>query len=51
MALDETLNQGKIAEACICYTGDILDDSRTKYNLDYLSLIHIWVSDVSPRVS
>ena len=34
-ALDETLNQGKIAEACICYTGDILDDSRTKYNLDY----------------
>ncbi|WP_428257641.1 pyruvate carboxylase [Gallibacter sp. Marseille-QA0791] len=35
MALDETLNQGKIAEACICYTGDILDDSRTKYNLDY----------------
>ena len=25
IALDETLNQGKIAEACICYTGDILD--------------------------
>lgn len=35
VALDETLNQGKIAEACICYTGDILDESRTKYNLDY----------------
>ncbi len=35
VALDETLNQGKIAEACICYTGDILDDSRTKYNLEY----------------
>ncbi len=35
VALDETLNQGKVAEACICYTGDILDDSRTKYNLDY----------------
>ena len=35
VALDETLNQGKIAEACICYTGDILDDSRIKYNLDY----------------
>ena len=35
VALDETLNQGKLAEACICYTGDILDDSRTKYNLDY----------------
>lgn len=35
VALDETLNQGKIAEACICYTGDILDESREKYNLDY----------------
>ncbi len=35
VALDETLNQGKIAEACICYTGDILDSSRDKYNLDY----------------
>ncbi len=35
VALDETLNQGKLAEACICYTGDILDESRTKYNLAY----------------
>lgn len=35
VALDEVLNQGKIAEATLCYTGDILDESRTKYNLDY----------------
>lgn len=35
IALDETLNQGKIAEACLCYTGDILDESKTKYNLKY----------------
>ena len=35
VALDETLNQGKIAEACICYTGDILDESRDKYSLKY----------------
>ncbi len=35
IALDETLNQGKVAEACICYTGDILDSSREKYNLGY----------------
>ena len=35
VALDETLNQGKIAEACICYTGDILDETRNKYTLDY----------------
>lgn len=35
IALDETLKQGKLAEACMCYTGDILDKSRTKYNLEY----------------
>ena len=35
VALDEVLNQGKVAEACICYTGDILDESRDKYNLQY----------------
>lgn len=26
---------GGIAEAALCYTGDILDPKRTKYNLDY----------------
>lgn len=35
IALDEVLKQDKIAEACMCYTGDILDSSKTKYNLDY----------------
>src|SRR5699024_421280 len=35
VAIDEVLKQGKIAEGCICCTGDILDESRTKYNLDY----------------
>ena len=35
VALDETLNQGMIAEPCLCYTGDILDSSKTKYTLSY----------------
>ena len=35
VALDETLKQNKVAEACMCYTGDILDETRTKYTLDY----------------
>lgn len=35
ISIDEVLKSGKIAEACICYTGDILDDTKTKYNLDY----------------
>lgn len=35
VAMDEVLAQGKVAEPAICYTGDILDESRDKYNLDY----------------
>ncbi|OJV63984.1 MAG: pyruvate carboxylase [Clostridiales bacterium 38-18] len=35
IAIDEVLNTGKIAEACICYTGDILDTYRDKYSLEY----------------
>lgn len=35
VAIDEVLNQGKVAEACMCYTGDILDDNRDKYSLKY----------------
>ncbi|PLS06416.1 pyruvate carboxylase [Neobacillus cucumis] len=35
VAIDAVRQSGKIAEAAICYTGDILDPSRVKYNLDY----------------
>ncbi|WP_347176187.1 pyruvate carboxylase [Tissierella sp. Yu-01] len=35
IAIDEVLKTDKIAEACICYTGDILDENRDKYNLEY----------------
>ncbi|MGI5891918.1 MAG: pyruvate carboxylase [Bacillota bacterium] len=35
VAMDEVQKQGKVVEACICYTGDILDESREKYNLKY----------------
>ncbi|WP_431307243.1 pyruvate carboxylase [Ferdinandcohnia quinoae] len=35
LAIDEVRNNGKIAEAAICYTGDITDPLRTKYNLQY----------------
>lgn len=35
VAIDEVLKTGKVAEACICYTGDILDESRDKYSLEY----------------
>ncbi|WP_312700743.1 pyruvate carboxylase [Sedimentibacter sp.] len=35
VAIDEVLNQNKIVEASICYTGDILDEKRDKYSLKY----------------
>ncbi|WP_100404605.1 pyruvate carboxylase [Bacillus solitudinis] len=35
LAIDSVRKSGKIAEAAICYTGDILDQSRSKYDLNY----------------
>jgi len=34
-AIDQVRKENKIAEACICYTGNIEDASRTKYSLKY----------------
>ena len=35
VAMDEVLNQGKICQATICYTGDILDPKRDRFTLEY----------------
>ncbi len=35
VALDAVREAGKIAEAAICYTGDLLDPKRERYGLDY----------------
>ena len=35
VAMDEVLKQGKLCEATVCYTGDILDPKRDKYTLKY----------------
>lgn len=35
LAIDAVRKTGKIAEAAICYTGDILDPTRRKYDLNY----------------
>lgn len=34
-SVEEVLRCGKVAEVAICYTGDILDKTRTKYTLEY----------------
>ena len=35
ISIEEVIKSGKVAEACICYTGDILNNKKDKYNLDY----------------
>jgi len=35
VAMDAVLASGKICEAAICYTGNLLDPARTKYDLQY----------------
>ncbi|MCL2827162.1 MAG: pyruvate carboxylase [Oscillospiraceae bacterium] len=35
VSIDEVLKQNKVAEGYICYTGDISDPSRDKYDLKY----------------
>ncbi len=35
VAIDAVRQSGKIAEAAICYTGDIMDSNRPKYHIDY----------------
>lgn len=35
VAIEATLDTGKVAEAAICYTGDITDPNRDKYTLKY----------------
>nr|WP_276541798.1 pyruvate carboxylase [Bacillus infantis] len=35
VAIEAVRDTGKIAEAAICYTGDISDSTRTKYDLEY----------------
>jgi pyruvate carboxylase len=35
LAIEAVRNTGMLAEAAVCYTGDILDPKRSKYNLKY----------------
>ncbi len=35
VSCEEVLKQNKIAEVALCYTGDILDECRKRYSLDY----------------
>ena len=34
-SIDIAQKTGKIVEAAMCYTGDVLDPDKTKYTIDY----------------
>ena len=35
VAMDAVIGTGKLCEAAICYTGDLFDPDRAKYDLKY----------------
>ncbi|BAC13386.1 pyruvate carboxylase [Oceanobacillus iheyensis HTE831] len=39
LTIDAVRNSNKIAEAAICYTGDILDTGRSKYDVSYYQMM------------
>ncbi len=35
VSMDAVIESGKVCEGVICYTGDMLDPDRAKYDLNY----------------
>ncbi|WP_174703883.1 pyruvate carboxylase [Alkalicoccus saliphilus] len=50
LAIDEVRNKQKVAEASICYTGDILDASRTKYDLNYYKNMAVSLEEAGAHI-
>ena len=50
VAMDAVLESGKILEAAICYTGDILDPDRSKYDLEYYTTMARALRDAGAHV-
>ena len=50
VAMDAVLESGKICEAAICYTGDILDPGRPKYDLNYYVKMARQLADAGAHV-
>ncbi|RSK26895.1 pyruvate carboxylase [Bacillus sp. HMF5848] len=50
VAIEAVRQSGKMAEAAICYTGDILDPSRSKYDLNYYKNIARDLEDAGAHI-
>lgn len=50
VSIDEVRKQGKLAEACFCYTGDIMDPKRQKYSLKYYTDLAKQMQDAGANI-
>ncbi|CDQ19881.1 pyruvate carboxylase [Halobacillus karajensis] len=50
LAIDSVRESGKVAEASMCYTGDILDTGRPKYNLAYYKQLAMELQDAGAHI-
>jgi pyruvate carboxylase len=50
VAMDAVIATGKVCEAAICYTGDILDPDRAKYDLNYYVRMARALSDAGAHI-
>ncbi|SEH70576.1 pyruvate carboxylase [Halobacillus karajensis] len=50
LAIDSVRESGKVAEASMCYTGDILDTGRPKYDLAYYKQLAMELQDAGAHI-
>ncbi|RDD69694.1 pyruvate carboxylase subunit B, partial [Paracoccus versutus] len=50
VAMDAVIESGKICEGTICYTGDLLDPARAKYDLQYYLRMARELSDAGAHI-
>ncbi|MBM7553301.1 pyruvate carboxylase [Thalassobacillus pellis] len=50
LTIDAVRESGKVAEAAMCYTGDILDSSRPKYDLAYYQKVAKELQDAGAHI-
>lgn len=50
VSIDTVRSTGKIAEACICYTGDLLNPNEKKYTLDYYTNLAKQLEDAGAHI-
>ena len=50
VTIDEVRKKEKLAEACFCYTGDIMDTNRQKYSLKYYTDLAKQMQDAGANI-